>query len=109
MNLYKVEARASYGEYVEHVTVISDVTEKPKSYTTSVSRINKDKINNVYTGLFKDSFETYVLSEEDIPKAREELKKAVGQQVKEAWEKAKENMEDFENHTFEREVKRTYK
>lgn len=106
MNLYKVEARASYGEYVEHMTVITDVTEKTKSYTKSGTRVDKHKINNVYPGLVKDGFETYVLREEDIPKAREELKKSVGQQVKEAWEKAKENMEAFENHTFEREVKR---
>ena len=106
MNIYKVEATVKRGEYVEHVTVISDVTEKPKSYSKSGKIINKSKVNAVNTGLFRDEFETYVLTEEEIPHARKQLKEAVERKIKEAWEIAQENMAAFESHTFEKEVKR---
>lgn len=106
MNIYKVEATVRRGEYIEHVTVIKDVTEKPKSYSKSGTTINKSKVNTVHTGLFRDEFETYVLTEEEIPEARKQLKEAVERKVKEAWEIAQENREAFQSHTFEREVKK---
>jgi len=106
MEIFIIKGRVSSGSYEESVTRVTNLEEKPNTFVKKGTRINKDELQRITTGSYRNEFKVVVRTEEEIPSARLLIKEKIQTVVLEALKSAEENKAVLDAHSFENEPKR---
>ena len=96
MDIYMLNAKCVFGQYMEVVERMPDMEEKGKCYVGFNRRIDKKKIGVIEEGNYQGSFILYLANPEEILEGRKQLHEKVVQYTAKKYEEALKNRDAAE-------------